>query len=285
MADKKGFSRSPASSQRSTESCCSCCAAKVASSGEGIASQWKYAFNIESKWRWQRNYQRERQMDMDISAACQAHKWSEQVMTCTCRSMHAQVRRGLQQKFKFFIYKLQTFAKDSIWLEVQRTMDELLGIYIEIYLWVSVYLFSLSKLIIHLPAQGTFELTGKDDNKLRTTFRGSSRGSHICIVNKATNLCRLVTPSLFADTNFRLIGNRRATCQPASPCQLPVKKQNTSSVCSRMCSTYLYFDLVVCCVLGIIKLLLATAVCNSHSFSSSLWFSFLLDISQNQVDH
>lgn len=130
-------------------------------------------------------------------------------------------------------------------------------------------------LLRHLPAQGTFELTGKDDNKLRTTFRGSSRGSHICIVNKATNLCRLVTPSHFADTNFRLICNRRATCQPASPCLLPVKKQNTSSVCSRMCSTYLYFDLVVCCVLGIIKLLLATAVCNSHSFSSSLWFSFL----------
>lgn len=137
MADKKGFSRSPASSQRSTESCCSCCAAKVASSGEGIASQWKYAFNIESKWRWQRNYQRERQMDMDISAACQAHKWSEQMMTCTCRSMHAQVRRGLQQKFKFFIYKLQTFAKDSIWLEVQRTMDELWGIYI----YICEYLF------------------------------------------------------------------------------------------------------------------------------------------------
>lgn len=165
-------------------------------------------------------------------------------------------------------------------------------IYIYIYLWVSVYLFfsiqtyqATHVLLRHLPAQGTFELTGKDDNKQRTTFRGSSRGSHICIVNKATNLCRLVTPSLFADTNFRLIGNRRATCQPASPCQLPVKKQNTSSVCSRMCSTYLYFDLVVCCVLGIIKLLLATAVCNSHSFSSSLWFSFLLDISQNQVDH
>lgn len=151
MADKKGFSRLPGSSQRSTESCCSCCAAKVASSGEGIASQWKYAFNIESKWRWQRNYQRERQMDMDISAACQAHKWSGQVMTCTCRSMHAQVRRGLQQKFKFFIYKLQTFAKNSIWLEVQRTMDELLGIYIYKYiceyLWASVHLFSLSKLI------------------------------------------------------------------------------------------------------------------------------------------
>lgn len=97
----------------------------------------KYAFNIESKWRWQRNYQRERQMDMDISAACQAHKWSEQAMTCTCRSMHAQVRRGLQQKFKFFIYKLQTFAKNSIWLEVQRTMDELLGIYI----YICEYLF------------------------------------------------------------------------------------------------------------------------------------------------
>lgn len=283
MADKKGFSRSPASSQRSTESCCSCCAAKVASSGEGIASQWKYAFNIESKWRWQRNYQRERQMDMDISAACQAHKWSEQAMTCTCRSMHAQVWRGLEQKFKFVIYKLQTFAKDSIWLEVQRTMDELLRIYLHRYISVSICLsfFSIQTyqathvLLLQPQAQGTFELTGKDDNKQRTTFRGSSRGSHICIVNKATNLCRLVTPSLFADTNFRLIGNRRATCQPASPCLLPVKKQNTSSVCSRMCSTYLYFDLVVCCVLGIIKLLLATAVCNSHSFSSSLWFSFL----------
>lgn len=86
-------------------------------------------------------------------------------------------------------------------------------------------------LLRHLPAQGTFELTGKDDNKQRTTFRGSSRGPHICIVNKATNLCRLVTPSLFADTNFRLIGNRRATCQPASPYLLPVKKQNTSFAC------------------------------------------------------
>lgn len=49
------------------------------------------------------------------------------------------------------VYKLQTFAKNSIWLEVQRTMDELLEIYIYKYiceyLWVSVYHFSLSKLI------------------------------------------------------------------------------------------------------------------------------------------
>lgn len=64
-----------------------------------------------------------------------------------------------------------------------------------------------------LRAQGTFELSWKDENKLRTAFHGSSSGSHICIVNKATNLCRLDTPSHFADTNFRLIGNRRATCQ------------------------------------------------------------------------
>lgn len=52
----------------------------------------------------------DRQMDMDISGA-----WSEQVMTCTCRSLQAQVRRGLQQKFKY--KKLSLFA---YWKLLQR---------------------------------------------------------------------------------------------------------------------------------------------------------------------